>query len=275
MRNRTTVLLGVCFFLAAAIAYGQSPEYSDVFYRSGSLRIEAHLYKPEGDGPFPVVIYNHGSRDGHERDSVPFRYVGSMLVRAGYVVLVPERRGYGKSDGMVWREETRNNPSRVVARLQAEAGDVLAAIDYLGTLPFADTKRMGIMGWSFGGIVTMFAASRSTAFSAAVDQAGGSLSWDTNASLRSALIDAADRSATPTLFMVAKNDRTTSSITTLAAVFEKRKLAHRLVIYEPFTPQTSGSEAPGHVIFSSQGASIWEKDVVEFLNANVREGRPK
>jgi dienelactone hydrolase len=163
-----------------------------------------------------------------------------------------------------------------VARLQAEAGDVLAAIDYLRTLPFADTKRMGIMGWSFGGIVTMFASSGSTAFAAAIDQAGGSLSWDANAPLRSALVRAAETSTTPTLFMVAKNDRTTASITTLAAIFEKRKLAHRLVIYEPFTPQTSiRSDAPGHLIFSTLGASIWEKDVVDFLNANVREGRPK
>jgi dienelactone hydrolase len=271
------LLLAASLLLAAASAFGQAKaEYTGVFYLSGTLRIEAYLYKPEGDGPFPVVIYNHGSRDGHERTSVPFQYVGTMLTKAGYVVLVPERRGYGKSDGVTWREETRNDPSRLVPRLQAETDDVLASIDYLRTLPFADTKRMGIMGWSFGGIVTMLASSRGNAFLAAVDQAGGSLSWDGNPSLRAALTAAASKSATPTLFMVAKNDRTTASITTLAGIFEKRGAPHQMVIYEPFTPSAGGeAAAPGHVIFSSQGASIWENDVVQFLDRYLKKTEPK
>ena len=274
MRN---VLLVTWLGLAAVTALGQTTtqtnqEYTEVFYRSGSLRIEAYLYKPDGAGPFPVVIYNHGSRDGHERDSVYFKYVGSMLTRAGYVVLVPERRGYGKSDGLAWRDETRNDPMRLVPRLQEEVDDVLAGIDYLRTLPFADTKRMGIMGWSFGGIVTILAASRSPAFLVAVDQAGGSLSWDANASLRSALMSAAGKSTTPTLFLVAKNDRTTSSVTTLDAIFEKRHLPHQLVIYEPFNPPVAGhADAPGHLIFSMYGASIWESDVVQFLDKYLKK----
>lgn len=271
------LLLAAFVLVWAATAFGQAKaEYTDVVYRSGTLRIEAYLYKPEGDGPFPVVIYNHGSRDGRERLSVPFQYVGSMLTKAGYVVLVPERRGYGKSDGVTWREETRNDPSRLVPRLQAETDDVLASIDYLRTLPFADTKRMGIMGWSFGGIVTMLAANRGNVFLAAVDQAGGSLSWDGNPLIRAALTAAASKSTTPTLFMVAKNDRTTSSITTLASIFERRAVTHQLRIYEPFTPSIRGeAAAPGHLIFSSQGVSIWENDVVQFLDRYLKKTEPK
>jgi dienelactone hydrolase len=269
MRDRATVLLAVLFCVAAAAAHGQSESesaYSEVFYQSGNLRIQAYLYKPDGDGPFPVVIYNHGSRDGLERASVPFQYVGKMLTRAGYAVLVPERRGYGKSDGLMWWQEVGNDQSRLITRLQAETGDVLAAIDYLRTVPFADTSRMGVMGWSFGGIVTMLAVSRSTAFLVAVDQAGGALAWDGNAHLRSVLMAAAEKSATPTLFMVAKNDRTTLSVVTLAQLLEKRGVPHRLVVYEPFTP-TQGTRvaAPGHAVFSAQGASVWERDVVQFL----------
>src|SRR6266404_9994277 len=62
--------------------------YTEVFYPSGPLRIQAYLYRPPGNGPFPLVIYNHGSRNGRERQSVPFEYIGRMLTRAGYVVLV-------------------------------------------------------------------------------------------------------------------------------------------------------------------------------------------
>ena len=49
---------------------------------------------------------------------------------------------------------------------------MFAAVDYLRTLPFADTKRIGIMGYSLGGIVTMFAIRRSTTFAVAINQAG-------------------------------------------------------------------------------------------------------
>jgi dienelactone hydrolase len=239
-----------------------------VFYPSGSLRIQAYLYRPNGDAPFPIVIYNHGSRAGRERRSVPFEYIGRLLTRAGYAVLIPERRGYGGSDGPTWSEDVGNDRGqRFIARLQEETDDVLAALDYLHTLPFADTKRIGIMGWSLGGIVTMFAVSRSTTFAVAIDQAGAALTWDGSAQVRSALIAAAEKGTTPALLLVAQNDRTTASITTLADIFTKRGVPHRMVIYEPFTPPQAGGAAiaPGHLVFSAQGTQVWERDVIEFL----------
>jgi dienelactone hydrolase len=200
---------------------------------------------------------------------MPYEFVGQMLTRAGYLVLVPERRGYGKSEGPMWRASPRGYAAsdglQLVSRLEEETEDVLAALDYLRTLAFADMNRIGIMGWSFGGIVTMFAVGRSTAFAVAVDQAGGALVWDGSEQMRRALIAAAKRATTPTLFLVAQNDRTTSSVTTLAEIFERRGVAHRLVIYGPFTPPREGAFAPGHRVFAAEGAGVWERDVVEFL----------
>src|SRR5262245_12326717 len=112
MRVSTTLLLGVCLCLAAAPAHSQSPansSYTEVFYPSGSLRIHAFLYKPKGDGPFPVIIYNHGARSGRQRLPEPNEYIGSLLTRAGYVVLIPERRGNGASDGPTLEEDIRND----------------------------------------------------------------------------------------------------------------------------------------------------------------------
>src|SRR5215475_666931 len=42
---------------------------------------------------------------------------------------------------------------------------------------------------------------------------------------------------------------------------------HRMVIYEPFTPQQAGgaATAPGHMMFSAQGTHVRERDVLEFL----------
>ena len=66
--------------------------------------------------------------------------------------------------------------------------------------------------------------------------------------------------------MVAMNDRTTLSITTLVEIFKTRDVPHRMIIYEPFTPaQRIRVAAPGHALFSEQGASVWESDLVQFL----------
>src|SRR5207245_1026451 len=156
-------------------------------------------------------------------------------------------------------EEVGKDQSKEIPRFQEEVDDVLAAIDYLRTVPSADTKRLGIMGWSFGGIVTMLTTSRSSAFAVAVDQAGASLSWDGSASIRNAMIKAAGQSTTPSLFMDAKNDRSILSVTTLSEIFRNRGIPQQLIIYEPFTPAPGTRiAAPGHAIFSAQGIGLWE-----------------
>src|SRR5262245_4296415 len=269
-----TVMLVV---VALTVGARSAPSYTEVFYVSGGLRIQAYLYKPEGDGPFPAVIYNHGSRNGRERQSVPFEHIGRLLTNAGYVTLVSERRGYGRSDGIAWPEDVGKKQGRVVTRLDQETEDVLAAVDFLRRQAFVDAKCLGIMGWSFGGIVTMFAVSRSTAFVVAVDQAGGALTWNGNPDIRAALTAAAQKTTTPTLLQVAENDRTTDSITTVAKILEKRGVPHRMVIYPPFTAGESssfGAGAAGHTVFSERGRHVWSADVLEFLGRYLTRAAP-
>lgn len=275
-------LAQVCARLAPDAGHAQAVSdrtSEEVFYKSGELKIQAYLYRPEGPGPFPVVIYNHGSRVGRERQPDPHRYIGELLTQAGFAVLVPERRGYGRSDGSTWSEGVGSRSGRLredddhrfIQRLEAETDDVLAATEYLRTVPSVDPTRMGVMGWSLGGIITMFAIGRSDEFRVAVDQAGGALTWDRSPALRSALTAAAEKATTPVLLLVARNDRTTDSVTTLAARLQARKAPHKLVIYDSFVSSDGRgiAGAPGHRIFSRDGIAIWRNDVVEFLGRSL------
>jgi dipeptidyl aminopeptidase/acylaminoacyl peptidase len=70
--------------------------YAEISYQSGGLRIQGYFYQPDGSGPFPTLIYNHGSRAGFERRPIPWVRLAGLYVAAGYAVLVPERRGYGR-----------------------------------------------------------------------------------------------------------------------------------------------------------------------------------
>ena len=256
---------------AHANAAGAQQAYQEAFYPSGKLRIQAYVYKPEGAGPFPAVIYNHGSRPGHEREQRPFAYFGDMVAKSGYVVIVPERRGYGRSEGVPFSEEIGDDKGpRFVARQQQEADDVIAAAEFAKTLSYVDGTRIGVVGWSFGGIVSVLAASRSSVFRVVVDQAGGSLSWRTSPALQRALAEAAGQIRVPLLGMVAENDATTQAVKTVVEQAQKHGGNARLIVYPAFTPRVNPNGiAPGHMIFGIEGAHIWERDLTEFLARNM------
>jgi dienelactone hydrolase len=263
------------FVLAACAAFAQrrsmSNDYQEVYYPSGKLRLEAYLYKPAGNGPFPVVIYNHGSRPGREKTSAPLVYIGKMLMDARYVVLVPERRGYGRSDGATFSEEIgSDHGAKFVARMEEETADVLAGVEYLKTLPYADRSRVAVMGWSLGGIVTVFAAARSSAFRAAINQAGASLTWDTSPAMQNAMTDAAGRIRIPMLAMVAKNDRTTHAVEAVAQEMKSHHAPVKLIVYPAYTPLNALPGTPGgHLIFAGPGMKLWRGDVLAFLAENL------
>jgi dienelactone hydrolase len=250
----------------------QGPPYDTIFYKSGSLRIEAYLYKPAGPGPFPLIVYNHGSRQGQDRVEQPMPFIGRLLTQAGYAVLVPERRGYGKSDGIMFREEVGADVAgKFLTRLHAETNDVMAALEFLKTDPAVDLSHVGIMGWSLGGIISVFAAGQRGTFFAIVNQAGGALTWDRSPALQSALRDAGRAVQAPILCMDAENDATTVAVKSVCDAARSRGTPAELKIYPPFTPtQNLNNVAPGHLIFTGQGVSIWGGDAVAFFDSHRR-----
>jgi dienelactone hydrolase len=254
--------------LAPARQAGAQAPHTEVFYRSDNLNIQAYLYRPTGSGPFPLVIYNHGSRPGGERRSLPFLYIGALFTRAGYAVLVPERRGYGRSDGTTHAEEFgRDVGPRLVSRLNEETDDVLAGLEYAATQPGIDWRRAALVGWSLGGIITIFTLARSAAFRCGIAQAGGALTWDRSAAIRASLPAAARAAQAPLLMMIAENDRSTAPVTTLDAEMRAANRPHEVKLYPPFTPPRNDTPgmAPGHLLFGAAGVNIWGDDALAYL----------
>jgi len=246
--------------------------YTELFYEHDGLRLQSYLFKPASGGPYPLVIYNHGLRYGDERAQRPFFYIARLLGDAGYAVLVLERRGYGASEGRTFREEVRGDYRDLfVARVVAETGDALAAITAIDGDPEIDASKVAMMGWSFGALVSVFAAARTHRLFAVVNQAGGSLNFLRSSPLRDALEDAARTLTTPTFCMVAKNDGTVDGARQVHEILVARGIPAELKIYPPFTPkQPIKGIAPGHLIFGAEGVPIWGDDVIRFLYDHCR-----
>jgi len=246
--------------------------YTTVFYTSGALRIEAYLYKPPGEGVFPLIIYNHGNRGGGlERTEQPHVAISALLTDAGFAVFVPERRGFGKSDGATFANDGTQDPDGTIRRVQHEADDVLASLDYLKTQPFIDVRRIGMIGYSLGGQVAVFAASRSDTVRVIVDQAGGSLACDRSAVLQRTLPQTASTIKVPTLCMVAANDATTVAVTSVCDAIKARGGTAETIVYPPFMPSApAGNTPPGHLLFTAEGIPIWGNETVGFLAKYLR-----
>ncbi len=129
-----------------------------ISYRSQGLRIYGLLMRPRGAGPYPLVLYNHGGLDGLQPSPVMRR-----LVSRGYVVLASAYRGENSPAGM--------SEGSVEAGL-GEVTDVLNLLECGKTLPYADARRIGMIGGSHGGWVTAQAIERSKDIRAAVDLYG-------------------------------------------------------------------------------------------------------
>src|ERR1700741_5674216 len=65
-----------------------------ITFPSGEIPLHGVLYKPEGTGPFPAVIYNHGSAPGMMSEQA-FAALGPVFASHGWVLFGPYRRGQG------------------------------------------------------------------------------------------------------------------------------------------------------------------------------------
>ncbi len=114
-----------------------------ISYTSDGLNITGILQIPPGDGPFPVIVLNHGyfnraeyrSGDGTDR-------IAEALNQRGYLTISSDYRGWGGSD---------SGPSLFHTGLVVDVMHLLAAIP---SLPQADSQRIGMLGHSMGGGIT-------------------------------------------------------------------------------------------------------------------------
>ena len=121
--------------------------------------MSGQVFKPAGNGPFPALLWNHGS----ERDPRPYLpTLARPFASAGYVVFAAFRRGHATSPGPYILDEVRVAPPRLRAHLtvyllEEQVADQLAGFSFLKGQLYVDPLRIAVMGGSHGGIHTLLA----------------------------------------------------------------------------------------------------------------------
>jgi dipeptidyl aminopeptidase/acylaminoacyl peptidase len=135
------------------------------FESADGTPIEAFFVRPanfDDSKRYPTILWLHGG----PASQFTFNYspVAQLYAANGYVVIMPNPRGstgYGQEFAM-----------GTVARWgQKDFEDVMAAVDYGIELGMVDPDRMGVGGWSYGGILTNYVITQTTRFKAAMSGA--------------------------------------------------------------------------------------------------------
>ena len=267
--SAAVVLLFVGLFSIFSLAQS-GPTPVEVTFPSGDLVLHGFLYKPQGDGPFPAVLWNHGSerRPGWLPDLAPF------FLANGYALFVPHRRGHGRSPGeYVMDQLERANQSggsqarsrMLVELMEVHLQDQIAALNYLKSVPGVDPQRIVVAGCSFGGIQTVLMAEKGLGVRAAVDFAGAAQNWEHSADLRARMTQAVRHAQMPIFFIQAKNDYDISPSRDLTAAMEKSSKPHELQIF----PKFGNSNQEAHE-FCVHGSAIWGSKVLQFFSQSLR-----
>jgi dipeptidyl aminopeptidase/acylaminoacyl peptidase len=152
-----------------------------VAFHSGDLILRGVLYRPNGAGPFPAIVYNHGSAPDNSAASDA---LGPLFVKRGWVFFMPSRRGQGLSvsAGPYIRDEIaaaikkggiRGGATTMVRLLETDhLNDQLAALAWLRANRIVQSSRIAVAGNSFGGIETVLGAEKGS-YCAGIDSSGG------------------------------------------------------------------------------------------------------
>jgi dipeptidyl aminopeptidase/acylaminoacyl peptidase len=130
-------------------------DFQKVTYKSsvGDLDIPAYLFQPinkRGPRGHAAMVWVHGGVHGN-MDALYFPFIKEAVER-GYVIITPEYRG-STGFGEAFH--------KAIDYGGYEVDDVMSAVDYLkATVPHVDPERIGIMGWSHGGFITLHSVFR-------------------------------------------------------------------------------------------------------------------
>ncbi|HEX3684072.1 MAG TPA: S9 family peptidase [Bryobacteraceae bacterium] len=139
----------------------------DISFKSrDGTEVHGLITKPpsfEAGRKYPTLLRIHGGPNGQDGHAFSFQH--QLLAANGYIVISINYRGsagrgekYGQSIFADWGDK--------------EVADLLAGVDHVVGMGIADEDRLGIGGWSYGGILTDYTIASDQRFKAAISGAG-------------------------------------------------------------------------------------------------------
>jgi carboxymethylenebutenolidase len=281
IRHALSVAFGVALVIGSLARHpsAQTPDTVEtVAVKSGAFVLRGLMWRPAGSGPFPAVLFNHGSYS--TRDPMPPNepaVLGHAFTRHGYALLFLFRQGIGLSAGQgtadgdlmaraAARQGERGRNREQLRLLETEElNEAAAALALLRRQRGVDPQRIILAGHSFGGSLSLVLAARDRDVRSVVVFAAAAQSWGRSPVLRTRLRSAVGRMSAPAMFVHAANDYSVTPGEELAAEMQRLGKSHLLKVF----PAAGRTTREGHN-FVFRGVATWEADVFAYLDAHVR-----
>ena len=285
---KTIIVLALALQLSAVVvvqtvspsAPSAAPQIANV--RSGELHLKGYFWKPAGRGPFPAILFNHGSGADDPQHTAGRTMaeaasdLAPIFLKHGYAFFYLCRRGQGLSadqgpfmQDLLKQAEAKGADARKQLHYQLITGsqldDALAGLTFLKAAPDVDPKRIAIVGHSFGGMLTLLSGDHDSTIRAEVAFAAGANSWRASQELRDRTLAAVGKTAARVMLVYAANDYDTTPGKDISAELDRLHKSHLLKIY----PAIGKTSDDGHSLIYL-GISEWEPDVFQFLDDNVK-----
>jgi dipeptidyl aminopeptidase/acylaminoacyl peptidase len=261
---------------ATAAAEGAVRPTLETFPGHDGLALTGWLFRPGGDGPHPTVVWLHGGPEAQERPG--HQPLFQALVSQGIAVFAPNVRGssgFGRSF-----VNADNGPLRYAA-----IEDVRSCVRHLAGSGISEISRIGCMGRSYGGYLTLAAlTSFPDLFAVGVDVCGMSNfftfyrysePWIAKAAISKygdpsrdqrllhdlSPINHLDRLRAPLLIVHGANDTNVPLIeaTQLAEALAERRHPHRLRVFP----------GEGHELLHHENRAAYVRETVDWLTAHL------
>ncbi|MBP0599908.1 prolyl oligopeptidase family serine peptidase [Herbaspirillum sp. LeCh32-8] len=252
----------------------------DLYGKQETGKVVITQFKPDGLGPFPILILNHGRSPTNRHEPPRFRYTkqARYFVERGFAVFEPTRIGYGQYMTDFDPEESGPCNAREFAPMALAAStETLAVLDYARQQAYVDKSRVLLVGQSVGGYTTVAAAARNPeGVVAAINFAGGSGGDPVHhpavpcsgARMKDMYAGFGKSTRTPMLWIYTENDLYFGPTYSRAwhEAFVKAGGQAEYHLLPPFAKN-------GHTLFSS-GMEVWAPLVSEFLVKMGFPGQP-
>lgn len=144
----TYFILSGLIWLLMILAFGHDAVAAPASFSVNGNQLDALLCRPKGAGPFPAVVYNHGSivdavgLSGAAARGNKLDVICETLAEDGFLSFIPIREKVPKGKGYNMYQDYYKD---IVSR----------AIDHVMTFPDVDISRVALMGHSMGGLLTL------------------------------------------------------------------------------------------------------------------------
>lgn len=228
------------------------------------ITLQTTIFKPPGDGPFPVLFMNHGKDggDAHQQARARYPVISREFVKRGYAVVIPMRMGFAGSGGSYV-----NSHCQARENGEDQAASLYSAMAYVMKQPWADQQHVILAGQSHGGLTAIAAGSHNISGVRGVINFAGGVNSRSHCDWQAALVNAFKAygavGTTPTIWFYGANDTHFGPrlAAEMYAAYTGAGGKAQLVAYGPFKRDAHGMSS------SPDGVAIWLPETTRFLQS--------